>query len=428
MTDETFPPPGGWQGASGPMTEIPLARAQELRDTVTALRAELAAAPVLIAAEINRLARASDGTWLSGGDFIAKLGPWLEARGADPREPDERTDCHEDCTWPAGPHTDWCITDPGGEAPVLRERQVNLAAFHVDHDGDPTADPGRARIIVHGDCGRTVCPLDLGSDVSELLDVVVAHGLDCPGQGAVTVSPDGDGGLIIDTGQVVMAAPVNRAAQPPGGGPFLPGDVQPPRSWVLRERAGWTAAYALTVQVQLTGGHPGLVFHGIPGGLACDVAIELDGGTYLTTLVNPGAGYMKSPTGFGVGGLGSGCAALAHALIVAALGRWAVCTDCAGTGKTTVLVDGEDRPWQEGDDPEAVVTCFDCDGWGIAVSPRVYQRFKEQVISPIDAGTEWRISRARILTWLADQDADPDLAAAAVAAAIHYEGQRGEVQ
>ena len=206
----------------------------------------------------------------------------------------------------------------------------------------------------------------------------------------------------------------------PGAGQAIEtGDPAPPADLPPEDRARWTARWALTVQARLVM-FPGVVFHGIPDGLACQVQIELAGGTLLTRLVNPGAGYMHSPDRLSVGGRGASCTAMAHALLTAALGLDATCPACTGTGWTVwdgAL--GRHRALRPGDAPLNTSACTDCDGFGIGIPPRVYRAFEEHVVATMNPHIDWRLTRRQVLDWLIAESGDESLAALAMRQARH---------
>lgn len=197
------------------------------------------------------------------------------------------------------------------------------------------------------------------------------------------------------------------------------GDPAPPADLPPEDRARWTARWALTVQARLVM-FPGVVFHGIPDGPACQVQIELAGGTLLTRLVNPGAGYMHSPDRLSVGGRGASCTAMAHALLTAALGLDATCPACTGTGWTVwdgAL--GRHRALRPDDAQLNTSACTDCDGFGIGIPPRVYRAFEEHVVATMNPQIDWRLTRRQVLDWLIAESGDEALAALAMRQARH---------
>ncbi len=206
----------------------------------------------------------------------------------------------------------------------------------------------------------------------------------------------------------------------PGAGQAIEtGDPAPPADLSPEDRARWTARWALTVQARLVM-FPGVVFHGIPDGPACQVQIELAGGTLLTRLVNPGAGYMHSPDRLSVGGRGASCTAMAHALLTAALGLDATCPACTGTGWTVwdgAL--GRHQALRPDDAPLNTSACTDCDGFGIGIPPRVYRAFEEHVVATMNPHIDWRLTRRQVLDWLIAESGDEALAALAMRQARH---------
>ena len=112
-----------------------------------------------------------------------------------------------------------------------------------------------------------------------------------------------------------------------------------------------------------------------------------------------------SPTGMNWGFAGSGPADTARSLLIAALGDEAVCPVCRGTGHV-VYVRGADglvaepydsvrHPWTRGGGK------CECDG-GYRLLP--YPAFTGQFVT--SWGEEWVISRAAILGWLEQNQAD----------------------
>ena len=133
------------------------------------------------------------------------------------------------------------------------------------------------------------------------------------------------------------------------------------------------------------------------GGPAPVYVTSLDGQP-LGLLANHG--LRHSPTGFAWGYGGSGAAALARSLLIAALGPEARCPGCDGTGKQVHPLDAEiERPYQPGTD--ALELAFDCmycdDGW----RRLPYQDFKFAAVGRW--GDDFQITRTQILNWLAAQ-------------------------
>jgi hypothetical protein len=261
-----------------------------------------------------------------------------------------------------------------------------------------------------------------GSDVIEKLGGwLTEHGeddrnpIDRPGCAPGCTYPAGEhlDGCTADAAVTAawLAAPdgvIGSVAPHPPGGP-------------LSARHRWVCAWALTVQATRTAGVEGLTFHGTPAGTAMNMALETAAGEFICELAN--TGYRKSPTGMAAGYLGSGAAALARSMLTAALGPAAACAGCGGTGRLTWLPELGWVPFEPGHDDlvaagsgAGVDDCHLCDGDGIGVPPALYQRFKEQVISPLDGDAEWHLSAGWVLTWISDH-AGPELAAAAGRAA-----------
>jgi hypothetical protein len=207
------------------------------------------------------------------------------------------------------------------------------------------------------------------------------------------------------------------AGAPPGPA-GVPADVLaasspvPPAGLPLGARHRWVCAWALTVQARTLAPLSDVTFHGIPAGTGTDVAVE-SRGRFVAPLAN--TGYHKSPTGFGAGYEGSGAAALARSLLVAALGAHAACRGCLGAGRVTWLPGESDPvPWlpehdqltsaNPEDDPGALITsCDDCDGDGIGIHPAVYQAFKRDVVARLDGAAEWYLTREDVRAWVRDQ-------------------------
>jgi hypothetical protein len=187
----------------------------------------------------------------------------------------------------------------------------------------------------------------------------------------------------------------------------------PPAGLPMADRARWVAQYALLIQVPLMA-HPGLVFHGQPGQMpgTGNVSITTAGGGFLAPLAN--TGYARSPSGFGWGGgtLGSGPAALAKALLTAALGRYAACPGCAGTGRVTYADSGDPaaRPWRPEDGTAGAADCLACDHDGIGIPPGVYHAYAAAQVAALPEEGEWRLTRADVLAWLEHQTGDGRLA------------------
>jgi hypothetical protein len=131
------------------------------------------------------------------------------------------------------------------------------------------------------------------------------------------------------------------------------------------------------------------------------VQIVRSGSATEPTRVGLLAHHVKhSPTGFSWGYAGSGPSELARCLLIDALGDRAICPTCTGTRKVfpDEASDGF-RPARDGDDPDAVGSCIDCDaGFGPEVE-RCYQTFKFEVVAAWPMNDPWQISRAEILAW-----------------------------
>jgi hypothetical protein len=305
---------------------------------------------------------------------------------------------------------------------ALAAKDAELAAARADADrlaiaAAATAVRGAAaelNVIVREDDGTWMD----GSDVIEKLGGwLTEHGedarnpIDRPGCEPACTYPVGEHTEDCTADEAVTAAWL---AAPPG----VIGSVAPhPPDLPLSERHRWVCAWALTVQAKRTAGVEGLTFHGTPAGAAMNVALETAAGEFICELAN--TGYRKSPTGMAAGYLGSGAAALARSMLTAALGPAAACKGCGGTGRITWLPELGWVPFEPFHDNLAVTggagvdDCHLCDGDGIGVRPALYQRFKEQVISPLDGHAEWHLGAAWVLSWLAE-NAGTELAAAAV--------------
>ncbi|MCL2582952.1 MAG: hypothetical protein FWE35_10890 [Streptosporangiales bacterium] len=104
---------------------------------------------------------------------------------------------------------------------------------------------------------------------------------------------------------------------------------------------------------------------------------------------------------------GPGADDLARSLLISAAGRAALCPACRGTGRLVWDLDGDEpprpfHPAAAAANPDAVGRCLACiDGYTPSLP---YQLFKIEIIR--DLGTWWRISRAEILEWLAEQQAE----------------------
>jgi hypothetical protein len=203
----------------------------------------------------------------------------------------------------------------------------------------------------------------------------------------------------------------------------------PPEGLPLGERHQWACRWALTVQARTLAGLAGVTFEGTPaqppGSAGPGTVLITVAGITVCELAN--TGYRHSPTGFGWGYTGSGAAALSCSMLTAALGDRAACPACLGSGKVTWLAEGPyPVPWQPGhddltghdeeDSPRevngTVVNCEACDGDGIGVSPRVYQKFKD-TIARLDGDAPFSASSADVLNWLEHQNLSARLAVAA---------------
>ena len=119
-----------------------------------------------------------------------------------------------------------------------------------------------------------------------------------------------------------------------------------------------------------------------------------------------------SPTGMSRGYQGSGPADTARSLLIAALGDDARCRSCAGTRRViydlrhqetqpAAPYDPRRSPTGYAADGLHVSRCWECDD-GYRQLP--YQEFKRQHVATW--GSDWRISRTEILTWLAAHQAE----------------------
>jgi hypothetical protein len=310
----------------------------------------------------------TDGTWLDDDDVAAALRTWLTEHGVDPDAPPQVT-----FTFPHGTQV---TVDSAGRVIPARDEAAELVARLVAADERLTPE-----------------------------HLLAGYKRTLAGSGLVPADPELLGALAAEHDREEAEQVAYRAHSP-----MTP---VPPAGMTLAERARWTARYALTFQAGIIDSYPDVAFHGTPGG---NVAIETRHGTHLIPLTN--VGYRHSPAGLSWGGLGSGCAALAKSLLTAALGRRAICSSCAGTGRVTWIGTHGHEPYRGAAHDELVVTaqavvssCDACDEDGIRRLP--YQRLKEQVISPLDMDAEWRLTRADVLAWLTAQDYDPAVADAA---------------
>jgi hypothetical protein len=246
------------------------------------------------------------------------------------------------------------------------------------------------------------------------------HGILLTGSALITAIADWlrSNGIDPDTG-----APMSDGSLPVRPPVIMPGSVPPP-GLPISERHRWACHWALTIQAQLTDNLPGMRFKGAPAP---------DGGPGIVTICSEwlvvcqlaNTGYIHSPDGFSWGFGGSGPAALSRSLLTAALGPAAVCPACLGSGKTTWLIDGPDHPvpWQpehdaldntEGPDSEAtIMTCDECAGDGIGITPTVYNAFKEAVVARLDTDAPWSLHRNAVLNWAEQQNVSVRLAVAA---------------
>jgi hypothetical protein len=114
-----------------------------------------------------------------------------------------------------------------------------------------------------------------------------------------------------------------------------------------------------------------------------------------------------SPTGMNWGFAGSGSADTARSLLIAVLGDESVCAVCRGTGRV-VYVRSADGLLAEPYDP--VRHPWTREGWkcecddGYRLLP--YPAFTRQFVA--SWGKEWVMSRAAILGWLKQNQADPE--------------------
>jgi hypothetical protein len=151
---------------------------------------------------------------------------------------------------------------------------------------------------------------------------------------------------------------------------------------------------------------PEVWYHGIgsgAGGRA--ITVETADGTPTGLVAHV---PRHSPTGMTWGYEGSGPAAAARSLLIAALGDDAKCRSCVGTSRVVYDLRHDEEPAPAAYDPRRspadydaeglhVSRCWDCDD-GYRLLP--YQDFKREHVATW--GREWRISRTEILTWLRD--------------------------
>jgi hypothetical protein len=121
--------------------------------------------------------------------------------------------------------------------------------------------------------------------------------------------------------------------------------------------------------------------------------------------------YVKhSPTGFSWGYGGSGPADLARCLLIDALGKWALCAECAGTGRQVYdeaagafVPFDPDADYSPGE-AETVGQCVDCYGTRFTAAVESnYQRFKFDVVAGLPQAGEWELSRDEIVGWLVER-------------------------
>jgi Family of unknown function (DUF6166) len=108
---------------------------------------------------------------------------------------------------------------------------------------------------------------------------------------------------------------------------------------------------------------------------------------------------VKHSEGFAWGYQGSGPAELARSLLIAILGSDALCRHCAGTTVVGSNPDSHsDEPYDTArHDPKTVGNCPYCDR-GIGLPPRLYQRFKNQVVARWPQDTDWHLAAGE--TWI----------------------------
>lgn len=146
-----------------------------------------------------------------------------------------------------------------------------------------------------------------------------------------------------------------------------------------------------------------------------DVWLEDGTGGMVGVLTHRTEPPSHSPTGFSWGGAGSGCAELARAMLLDALGEAARCPLCAGAGQVTFLpgaaLDADPVPY----DPAVhntvqmraqgveALRCWDCDGDGTTRVP--YQDFKFQVIAQLPQDDGFTLTRTEVREWYARHQA-----------------------
>jgi hypothetical protein len=370
---QTYPGPGGeWQGRSGGLLPSPAA----------VQAGALAARAVRVTAlALSDAVRDSNGILLTGAHLIAAVAGWLRSHHIDPDTGAEKLQPLDEAEAAGG---GWGVPgDAGGlPAPLRPAMQALARETHAAQTGAHGAALELNAAIRNPD-GTWLHTSDLAAAVAGWL-------------GRMGVAP-GDMPPPVWTEPAVL-----RATRP-----------IPPEGLPLTARHRWVCAWALTVQARATAALPDLVFHGTPNGSGCDVAIQTPGGELVCELAN--VGYFKSPSGFGAGYEGSGAAALARSLMVAALGTAAACTDCLGAGKVTWMsgtVGGGPVPWLPEHDKLAEETatahvekCDGCDGDGLRVHPSVYQAFKRSVVAVLPGEGEWWVSRPAVLSWILERAA-----------------------
>ena len=73
---------------------------------------------------------------------------------------------------------------------------------------------------------------------------------------------------------------------------------------------------------------------------------------------------------------------------------------CAGSAWVVFAAPGDEHPYDPDTDAAAETQrCRSCDG-GIAVTPQLYQRFKETVVADWPTGAEFRITVGEVRAWL----------------------------
>ena len=139
------------------------------------------------------------------------------------------------------------------------------------------------------------------------------------------------------------------------------------------------------------------VIHGYPGDRV--VLEDVDG-----HLIGPlHHAVLHSPTGFAWGYGGSGPAELARCILLAVLGKEAICPTCDGSG---FLVPGPGEDDEIAYDPaqhsaEDAYRCWACDQ-GVNLPGSLYQNYKSLVVAQWPGDREFRVSVAEVRAWLAE--------------------------